>query len=62
MVSLEEPALYELILLAQKLDMYTQTIGRVTDTSSLVINDYIDISRNKLGNAYFNSLKKIMEK
>ena len=61
-VSLEEPALYELILLAQKLDMYTQTIGRITDTGNLVINDYIDISRKKLGNAYFNSLEKIMVK
>mgnify|MGYP001064730493 CR=1 FL=1 len=61
-VSLEEPALYELILLAQELDMHTQTIGRVTDTGSLVINDHIDISRKKLEKAYFNSLEKIMVK
>jgi hypothetical protein len=40
--------------------MHTQTIGRVTDTNSLVINDQIDISRIKLENAYFNSLEKIM--
>ena len=59
-VTLEESALYELILLAQKLDMYTQTIGRVTDTNSLVINDQINISRIKMENAYFNSLEKIM--
>ena len=59
-VTLEESALYELILLAQKLYMHTQTIGRVTDTNSLVINDQIDISRIKLENAYFNSLEKIM--
>jgi phosphoribosylformylglycinamidine synthase len=59
-VTLEESALYELILLAQKLDMHTQTIGRVTDTNSLVINDQINISRIKMENAYFNSLKKIM--
>ncbi len=59
-VSLEEPALYELILLAQELDMYTQTIGRVTDTNSLVINDQINISRIKMENAYFKSLEKIM--
>ena len=59
-VTLEESALYELILLAQKLDMHTQTIGRVTDTNSLVINDQINISRIKMGNAYFNSLEKIM--
>ena len=59
-VTLEESALYELILLAQKLDMHTQTIGRVTDTNSLVINDKINISRIKMENAYFNSLEKIM--
>lgn len=61
-VSLEEPSLYELILLSQKLDMYTQTIGRVTNTGNLVINDQIDVSRKKLENAYFNSLDKIMDK
>ena len=59
-VTLEESALYELILLAQNLDMHTQTIGRVTESNSLVINDQIDISRTKLENAYFNSLEKIM--
>jgi len=59
-VTLEESALYQLILLAQKLDMHTQTIGRVTDTNSLVINDQINISRIKMENAYFNSLEKIM--
>ena len=59
-VTLEESALYELILLAQTLDMHTQTIGRVTDTNSLVINDQINISRIKMENAYFNSLEKIM--
>ena len=59
-VTLEESALYELILLAQKLDMYTQTIGRVTDTNSLVINDQINISRINMENAYFKSLEKIM--
>ena len=59
-VTLEESALYELILLAQKLDMHTQTIGRVTDTNSLVINDQINISRIKMENAYFKSLEKIM--
>ena len=59
-VTLEESALYELILIAQKLDMHTQTIGRVTDTNSLVINDQINISRIKMENAYFKSLEKIM--
>ena len=59
-VTLEESALYELILLAQNLDVHTQTIGRVNESNSLVINDQIDISRTKLENAYSNSLEKIM--
>jgi len=59
-VTLEESALYELILLAQNLDMHTQTIGRVNESNALVINDQIDISRTKLENTYFNSLEKIM--
>jgi len=59
-VTLEEPALYELILLAQNLNVHTQTIGRVNESNSLVINDQIDISRTKLENAYSNSLEKIM--
>ena len=59
-VTLEESALYELILLAQNLNVHTQTIGRVNESNSLVINDQIDISRTKLENAYSNSLEKIM--
>jgi len=61
-VTLEEPALYELILLAQKLDMHTQTIGRVTGANMMIINDLINIDRKKLEGAYFNSLEKIMTK
>jgi phosphoribosylformylglycinamidine synthase len=61
-VTLEEPALYELILLAQKLDMHTQTIGRVTGSNMMIINDLINIDRKKLESAYFNSLEKIMTK
>ena len=59
-VTLEEAALYELILLAQKLDVHTQTIGRVNTTNKMIINDLIDIDRKKLEGAYFNSLEKIM--
>ena len=59
-VTLEESALYELILLAQNLNVHTQTIGRVNESNSLVINDQIYISRTKLENAYSNSLEKIM--
>ena len=61
-VTLEESALYELIILSQKLDMYTQTIGRVTGTNKMVVNDLIDIDRKKIEDAYFNSLETIMTK
>ncbi len=61
-VTLEESALYELILLSKKLDVHTQTIGRVTDTERLIINDLIDVPRKKLEDAYFNSLQMIMSK
>ena len=61
-VTLEEPALYELILLSKKLDVHTQTIGRVTNSGKCIINDLIDIPRKKLEDAYFNSLHRIMTK
>ena len=61
-VTLEESALYELILLSKKLDVHTQTIGRVTDTGKFIINDLINVSRQKLEDTYFNSLQKIMVK
>ena len=61
-VTLEESSLYELILLSKKLDVHTQTIGRVTDTGRVVINDLIDVPRKKLEDAYFNSLLRIMSK
>ena len=61
-VTLEESSLYELILLSKKLDVHTQTIGRVTDTGRVVINDLIDMPRKKLEDAYYNSLLRIMSK
>jgi len=61
-VTLEESALYELVLLSKKLDVHTQTIGRVTDTNNLIINDSINISRKKIEKAYFHSLEHIMSK
>ena len=61
-VTLEESALYELILLSKKLDVHTQTIGRVTDTGMVVINDLINVPRKKLEDAYNNSIHRIMAK
>ncbi len=60
-VTLAEENLYELILLAQGLDVHTQTIGRVTDTGRLVINDLIDINKNELADVYLNTLENILQ-
>ena len=60
-VTIEEENLYELVILAKQLDMHTQTIGRVTNSNDLIINDEIKLSRNKIEDAYFHSLRKIME-
>ena len=59
-VTLAEENLYELILLAQGLDVYTQTIGRVTDTGRLVINDLIDIDKKQLADVY-HTLENILQ-
>ncbi len=60
-VTIEEDCLHKLILLAQGLDVYTQTIGRVNDTSRLEINELININRTDLHEAYYNSLNKLMK-
>ena len=59
-VSLDESQLYELILLAQGMDVHTQTIGRVTDTGRLVINNLIDIDRKEIEPVYLNTLRDIL--
>ncbi len=60
-VTLAEENLYELILLAQGLDVHTQTIGRVTDTGRLVINDLIDIDKKQLVDVYLHTLENILQ-
>jgi phosphoribosylformylglycinamidine synthase len=59
-VSLDEDQLYELILLAQGMDVHTQTIGRVTDTGRMLINDLVDISRDEMEPVYYNTLISIL--
>ena len=59
-VSLDEDQLYELILLAQGMDVHTQTIGRVTDSGRMLINDLVDISRDEMGPVYYNTLGSIL--
>ena len=60
-VTVREKDLHSLIEKAQELNVYTQTIGRVTDSCDLKINDLINLKKNKLRNAYFDSLEKIMQ-
>ena len=56
-VTLDEDQLYNLILLAQGMDVHTQTIGRVNDSGRLVINDLIDVARNEIEPVYLNTLE-----
>ena len=60
-ITISEENLYSLIEKAQELNVYTQTIGRVTDSANLKINDLVDLNKNKLKNAYFDSFEKIMQ-
>ena len=44
-----------------ELNVYTQTIGKVTSSDKLIINDLIDIDRGLLHKAYYDSIEDIME-
>ena len=59
-VTVSEESLHELVILAQRDDIHTETIGRVTDSGKLVINDLIDIDRKKLESVYYNTLEDIL--
>ncbi len=60
-VSLNEDSLYDLVLLAEKYDVNTQTIGRVTNDSRLVINDSLNIDKDDIIKSYTSTLDKIMK-
>jgi len=59
-VSLDPKDLHHVALISQGYNVHTQTIGTVTDSSRLKINDSIDIDRERLEGAYFNTLSDIM--
>ena len=59
-VTLDSKDLHQVALVAQEHNVYTQTIGSVTDSRKLEINDSISVSREKLEKAYFNTLSDIM--
>ena len=60
-VTINEENLFTLVEKAQALNVYTQTIGKVTCNGKLIINDLIDIGKKELNDAYFQSLEKIMK-
>ena len=60
-VTINEENLFTLVEKAQALNVYTQTIGKVTNNGKLIINDLIDIGKKELNDAYFQSLEKIMK-
>ena len=59
-VTVSEESLHDLVMPAQKDDVHTETIGRVTDSGSLVINDLINVGRDKLEDVYNNTLENIL--
>ena len=59
-VSINEKDLYDLVLIAEKYNVNTQTIGVVTSDPKLKINESINISKENISKHYFNSLENIM--
>tara|TARA_B100000941_G_scaffold270840_1_gene229077 strand:- start:1523 stop:3760 length:2238 start_codon:yes stop_codon:yes gene_type:complete len=60
-VSINESSLYDLVVLAKKYDIHTQTIGKVTGDGMMNINNKISIDRKELSKSYFNSLEELIE-
>ena len=61
-ISIEEKDLIDLVTIAQKYDVPTQSIGKVTSNGKLIINDLIKIDVETLENIYNNSLEKKINK
>ena len=59
-VTVSKQNLDKLTLISSEEDAPIHTIGRVTNDDKLIINDCINIKRDKLYEAYFNSLEKIV--
>ncbi|MBC8197471.1 MAG: phosphoribosylformylglycinamidine synthase subunit PurL [Candidatus Marinimicrobia bacterium] len=60
MVSLNEKDLIDLVIIAQKFDIPTQSIGKVTGDGKLFINDLVNLTVKKLKKTYNNSLENKM--
>ena len=61
-ISINEEKLIDLINIAKKYDVPTQTIGRVNNNNRLEINDLINLKRDDVSRPFFNSLEEIMNK
>jgi phosphoribosylformylglycinamidine synthase len=61
-ITVDEEKLLSLQRIAMNDQVPCITIGRVTDSSRLKINDLIDIDRKKLHRTYMNSFSNIMQK
>ena len=59
-VTISQADLYDLVVLAKKHDIHTQTIGKVTNDNMMKINDKISINKNKLSDVYYNTLETIL--
>ena len=60
-VTFDEEKLYELVLLSQKYDVNTQTIGKVSNNGKLEINDILNLDKSKINDVYNSSFKNTME-
>ena len=60
-VTIAESDLYNLVVLAKKYDIHTQTIGKVTDDGMLNINDKISLKREEMSNSYFNAIEQALK-
>ena len=59
-VSINEENLIDLINIANKYDVPTQTIGKVNVTNKLEINDLIELNRDEIKTSFFDSFEHIM--
>ena len=59
-VTLDAKDLHHVALIAQEHNVHTQTIGTVTDSANLKINESINLDREELEKAYFHTLSSIM--
>ncbi|MAV63817.1 MAG: phosphoribosylformylglycinamidine synthase II [Candidatus Marinimicrobia bacterium] len=60
-ITINEQDLLSIVSMAKELNVYTQTIGRVTDDKMLSINDSISLSRSALSQKYFNYYPNILD-